>query len=114
MRNPEKQYFEVGPHIVTMEVEEIYFLTGLSKKGAHISLTGSQGGDITTQELIFRHCYPGRKMSGKKIPIKVVRDLMLQTILFTMKRVSRIQVPHQASWEHMMYSLEAMAPMVFN
>ena len=28
--NPEQQYFEVGAHVLTLEVEEIYFLTGLS------------------------------------------------------------------------------------
>ena len=31
MWNLEQQYFEVGPHIVTMEVEDTYFLTGLSR-----------------------------------------------------------------------------------
>ena len=31
MWNPEHQYFEVGPHIVTVEVEDIYFLTGMSR-----------------------------------------------------------------------------------
>ena len=29
MWNPEQQYFEVGAHILTVEVEDIYFLTGL-------------------------------------------------------------------------------------
>ena len=48
MWNPEQQYFEVGPHIVTVEVEDIYFLIGMSIRGAPISLTGSRGGDITT------------------------------------------------------------------
>ena len=52
MWNPEQQYFEVGAHILTVEVEDIYFLTGLSRWGAPISLTGSRGGDITTRELI--------------------------------------------------------------
>ena len=55
MWNSKQQYFEVGPHIVTVEVEDIYFLTGLSRRGAPISLIGSQGGDVTTQELIARH-----------------------------------------------------------
>src|SRR5882762_698630 len=59
MWNPEQQYFEVGAHILTVEVEEIYFLTGLSRRGAPISLTGSRGGDITTREIIDRHCVPG-------------------------------------------------------
>ena len=40
MWNPEQKYFEVGPHILTVEVEDIYFLTGLSRHGAHIPLNG--------------------------------------------------------------------------
>ena len=31
MWNSEQQYFEVGPHILMVEVEDIYFLIGLSK-----------------------------------------------------------------------------------
>ena len=48
MWNSEQQHFKVGPHILTIEVEDIYLLTGLSWRGAHISLTGTRGGDITT------------------------------------------------------------------
>ena len=48
MWNPEQQHFEVGAHILTVEVEEIYFLTVLLRWGAPISLTGSLRGDITT------------------------------------------------------------------
>ena len=77
MWNPKQQYFEVGPHIVTVEAEDIYFLIGLSRRGAPIYLTGSRGGDITTHELIVCHCFPGTKMSGKKIPMKAVIDIPL-------------------------------------
>ena len=49
-------------------------MTGLLIWGAPISLIGSRGGDITTQELINCHCIPGTRISGKKIPIKVVMD----------------------------------------
>ena len=87
MWNPEQQYFKVGAHILMVEVEEIYFLTGLLRQGAPISLTGSHGGDITTRELIDRHCTPGTGTSGKKIPIRAVTDRALRTILFTMQRV---------------------------
>ena len=84
MWNPEQQYFEVGAHILTVEVEDIYFLTGLSRWGAPISLTGSRGGDITTQEFIDRHCALGTRTSGKKIPIRAVTYGPLRTVLFTM------------------------------
>ena len=84
MWNPKQQYFEVWAHILTVEVEYIYFLTGLSRQGPPISLTGSRGGDITTRELIDRHCVAGTRTSGKKIPIRAVMDGPLRTVLFTM------------------------------
>ena len=90
MWNPEQQYFDVGAHILTVEVEDIYFLTGLSRRGAPISLTGSCGGDITTRELIDQHYAPGTGTSGKKTPIAVVIDTALWIILFTMQRVAGI------------------------
>ena len=114
MWNPEQQHFEVGAHILIVEVEDIYFLIGLSRQGAPISLIGSRGGDITTQELIDHHCIPGTRTSGKKIPIKAVMDGPLWTIFFTMQRVVGIQGVHQAFRAHMLYSIEAMAPTVFN
>ena len=64
MWNLEQQYFEVGAHVLTIEVEDIYFLIGLSKRGAPISLIGSHGGDITTQELINHHFIPRTRTSG--------------------------------------------------
>ena len=48
-----------------MEVEDIYFLTDISRRGAPISLTGSCVGDITTRELIDRHCVLGMRTLGK-------------------------------------------------
>ena len=97
-----------------MEVEDIYFLTGLSRRGAPISITGFRGGDITTRELIDQHYVPGTGTSGKKIPIKVVTDRALWIVLFTMQRVAGSQAMHQASRVHMIYTLEAMAPTMFN
>ena len=61
MWNPEQQYFKVGAHVLTVEIEDTYFLTGLSRCGAPISLTGSRGGDVTTQELIDRYFLPGTR-----------------------------------------------------
>ena len=114
MWNPEKQYFKVGAHILTVEVEDIYFLTGLLIWSAPISLIGSCGGEITTRELIDRHCVPGTSTLGKKIPIRIVTDRSLRIVLITMQMVVGIQGVHQASKTHMLYALEAMAPTVFN
>ena len=114
MWNLEQKHFKVGALTLTVYVEDIYFLTGLSRRGAPISLTGSHRGDITTQELIDRQCIPGTRTAGKKIPIKEVMDGPLQTILFTMQRVVGSQGVHQDSRAHMLYAIEAMVPTVFN
>ena len=104
----------MGVDILTVEVEDIYFLTGLSRWAALISLIGSRGRDITTREIIDRQCVPGTCTSRKKIPIEAVIDRALQIVLFTMQRVAGSQGVHQASRAHMLYTLEAMAAMVFN
>ena len=114
MCNPKKKYFEVVSHILTVEVEDIYFLIGLSRRGAPISLTSSRGGDITTLELINHHCVPGTRTLENKIPIKAVMDGPLWTVLFTMQRVSGIQGVHHDSRAHMLYAIEAMEPTLFN
>ena len=84
----------MGAHVLAIDVEDIYFLMGLSKRGAHISLTGSRGGDVTTQELINRYCVASTRLSGKKIPIKAVVDDTLHTVLFVMQRLAGIQGAH--------------------
>ena len=58
MWNLEQKHFEVGAHILIVEVEYIYFLTGISMRGAPISMTGPRGGDVTTQDLIDQYCFP--------------------------------------------------------
>ena len=97
MWNPEEQYFKVWDHILTVEVQYIYFLTELSRCGDPISLTIPRGGHMTTQELIDRHCFPDTQMSGEKIPIKEVMDFPRCIVLFTMQRLSGSQGAHQDS-----------------
>ena len=114
MWNLEQQHFEVGAHILIVQVEDIYFLTGLSRRGAPISLIGSRGGDITTQELINHHYILGTRTLGKKIPIKAVMDGPLWIVLFMMQRVAGSQGVRQDSRAHMLYAVEAMTSIVFN
>ena len=114
MWNLEQKYFEVGAHVLTIEVEDIYFSMSLSRRGAPVSLSGSREGDVTTQELIHHYCEPSTKMSGKKIPIKTVVDDALCTVLFTMQRLAGSQGPPQASRAHLLYAIESMASTIFN
>jgi hypothetical protein len=40
MWDVDQQLFHVGFHTLTLDIEDIYFLTGLSRHGYHASLTG--------------------------------------------------------------------------
>ena len=74
MWDPDQQHFQVGAHILTIDVEEIYFLNGLSGRGRPISLTGPRGGEMFVDDLIDEHCVIRTWSQGGKIPIKHIVD----------------------------------------
>jgi hypothetical protein len=56
MWDPDHQLFHVGVHTLSLYIEDIYFLTGLSQHGYHMSLTGSRGGGLPMSEYCRLHC----------------------------------------------------------
>jgi hypothetical protein len=40
----------VGVHTLSLDIEDIYFLTGLSRRGYYVSLTSSRGGGLQMSE----------------------------------------------------------------
>jgi hypothetical protein len=46
----DQQVFHVGVHTLSLDIEDIYFLTGLSWRGYYVSLTGSRGGGLPMSE----------------------------------------------------------------
>lgn len=46
----------IGYHCVTIDADEIYFFTGLSHRGANISLFGHRTGGDTTYGYLQRFC----------------------------------------------------------
>ena len=52
MWDPSQQHFQFGTHILTIEVEYIYFLIKLSRKGIPMVLTGPRGGEMFVDDLI--------------------------------------------------------------
>jgi hypothetical protein len=44
MWDVKEQAFHLGVHTLTIDIEDIYFLTGLSRRGSRVTLTGSRGG----------------------------------------------------------------------
>ena len=73
----------MGVHVLSLDIEDIYFLTGLSRRGARVTLTGGRGGGLLMREYIHRHCEPDAERHKGKVVIRGVWDLTLRTILFT-------------------------------
>ena len=54
--NVQDQCFIIGDHRIEIELEDIYFLTGFSKRGEQISLFGSRPGGQTVASLRQEFC----------------------------------------------------------
>ena len=75
--------------MLSITVEDVYFLTGFSRRGFPISLTGSTIGGETVGDYVMQYCYLGSEpRKYGKINIRDVRDLPLRTILFTIAKIA--------------------------
>jgi len=98
-----------------MTVEDIYFLTSLSRRGAPLSLSDSACGGESVRDYIRRYCREGSQLSRDgKISIRDVTNRSLMTILFTFARLASSAALHLANRFYMQYALECLKPKVFN
>ena len=108
------QVFWVDPHILKLELEDIYFLMGLSKRGEAITFSGHQGSEYSTDDYIDEFCRVGAcKVSGK-IPIKDVTSLPLRTILFTLTKLEGSTGPNLALKSQMALAIECLELKMFS
>jgi hypothetical protein len=114
MRDVDQQVFHVGVHTLSLDIEEVYFLTGLSWFGYHASLTGSRCGGLPMSEYWHLYCVPEAERSKGKVAIWGVQDMTLRTILFTIARMSRSVSPHMDLQSYFQYAIECTEPWVFN
>ena len=90
----EQQHFQVGTHILTLDVEDIYFLTGISRHGSHVSFFGPRGGDMTIYDLMDQYCTIDTFSQSGNIVIKHVMGHPPRTILFTIEKVVCSRASH--------------------
>ena len=101
--------------MVPITIEDVYFLTGLLRRGLPISLSGSIVGGEIVRDYVLQHCYPGAEPSKDgKINIRDVRDFPLRTILFTIAKLAGTVTLHVVNRSYMQYVLECMEPTVVN
>ena len=113
--DPVIEVFHIKNQRVPITIEDVYFLTGLSRRGLPISLSGSTVGGETVRDYIFQYCYTGAEPSKHgKINIQRVRYLPLKTILFTIAKLAGTVTLHVENRSYMQYALECLEPIVFN
>jgi hypothetical protein len=96
MWDVDQHLFHVGVHTLTLYIEDIYFLTGLSQRGYHASLIRGRGDDIPMSEYCRQYCVLKAERRKGKVAIWGVRDLTLWSILFTISRMAGSVAPHMA------------------
>jgi hypothetical protein len=106
MWDMDQQLFHMGVHTLTLDIEDIYFLTGLSRHGYHTSLTSSQGGRLPMSEYCRQYCVLEAERSKGKVSIWGVQNLTLRTILFTISCMAGSAAPHMALQSYFQYAIE--------
>jgi len=101
------QVFQVGNHVLEIEIEDIYFITRLSKWGTPVVMSG-QRSDVehTIDHYILQHCVARMQKKGGRASILVVTNVVLCTILFTVSRAFGSFGAHVATKAQMTYALE--------
>ena len=96
--DPTSQVFQIRGKSILLTIVDIYFLTGLSRQGAPISLSGLSRGGESVRDYIRRYCREGSQPSKDgKINIRDVTDKPLRTILFTFARMAGSAALHVAN-----------------
>ena len=110
--DPDSDSFRIDGMSLTIEVEDIYFITGLSRRGEVVNLR-SQGG-LTIDEYVVVYCYPNTEKVGSQVPTNAIQVLGLKAILLTLARIAGLVSLHQASRALMYYAVECMRPTIYD
>ena len=107
--DPIDESFTLDEDPLHLEVDDIYFLTGLSRRGKDISLTGIGPKDLlTVREYTTLHCTPDARVNSSGVPIRFIRDLGLKAIVYTINRMAGSAAGHLATCPYMGLALSCM------
>jgi hypothetical protein len=104
--DPDSESFNIDGKPFRIEVEDIYFLTGLSRRGEVVNLKSrGAGSGMKIEEYIDTHCVAGTPKVGSQIPIRAINNLILKIIVLVFTRITVSVSLHQASRSFMFYAV---------
>ena len=100
---------------LSIEVEDIYSIIGLSRQGEMVNLQSrGPGGGLTIDEYIAVYCFPNTEKVGSQILTNSIQIMGLKAILLALGRIVGLASLHQDSWPMMFYAVECMQPTVYD
>jgi hypothetical protein len=93
--------------------EDIYFLTGLSRRGESVNFRTFPVGPSKISELIAEHCEARNDRVGSQVPISNITNLTLQVILLLIGRITDSTALHQVSRAQMNYFIQCLNAQIF-
>jgi hypothetical protein len=113
--DPDSERFILDGQPLRIEVEDIYFLTGLSRRGEVVNLKSrGAGSGMKIEEYIDAHCVAGTPKVGSQVPIRAISNLSLKIIVLVLTRIIGSASLHQASRPLMFYAVECARPTVYD
>ena len=110
--NVQDQFFLIGGHQLEIEPADIYFLTGLPKRGVDLTLFGARVGGQSVDSLRLEYC--NRQSEDKGIDIKYITLPELKVIAFTVTRLCGAAALHIATRSQMRMAVDCFQGTVFN
>jgi hypothetical protein len=98
----------------TPTTEDIYFLTGLSRRGELVSLHTFPPGPLNIADYISMHCEAGTEKVGSQVPINKITNLSLKVILLLIGRITGSITVHQSSQPHMYCAMQCLDAHIFD
>jgi hypothetical protein len=93
--------------------EDIYFLTGLSRRGEPVNFRTFPAGPLNLAELIAKQCEAGTNRVSSQVPISKITNLSLQVILLLIGRITGSTALHQVSRAHMNCAIQCLNALIF-
>jgi hypothetical protein len=92
--DPDTEAFNLDGKPLRIEVEDIYFITGLSRRGEVVNLKArGAGSGMNIEDYIATHCVAGTEKVGSQLPIRAINNLSFKIIVLVYLHGSQGQ-PH--------------------
>ena len=93
--DPNTESFHIDGMSLTIEVEDIYFIIGSSRRGEVVNLhSRGPGGAVIIDEYIVVYYYSDIEKVGGQIPTNSIQILGLKAILLTLGRIAGLASLH--------------------